>query len=134
VVLHDAGRTHVRLIGVLPELAERAPMAEKVPALVQLNLDGLQPMVVGGRERLLIPQPVLLLHQLFDVLAHRCVEMSVGHESLPCGRSCRDREVCWALVRDPDATTHLVRRARPEPGPPRAWAPASRPSRDAGRG
>src|SRR4029078_336186 len=79
---HDASGTHLRLVRILPELAESASLAEQVPALVELDLDGLQAMVVGGGERLLAPEAVLLLHQILDVLADGGVEVRIAHERL----------------------------------------------------
>src|SRR5882672_4194815 len=39
VFLHDVGRAHVRLGGLVPGFAQRAPLAQQIPALVELDLD-----------------------------------------------------------------------------------------------
>jgi hypothetical protein len=56
-------------VGIEVRFAQRAPLAQKVPALVERDLDLLQPLPVGlaGVPRgLALPQLVLLSDELLD--------------------------------------------------------------------
>src|SRR5262245_10439016 len=46
VTLDDLGVAHVGRFGVLARFAERSPLSEQVPALVEADLDRLEPIVL----------------------------------------------------------------------------------------
>src|SRR5690348_16735988 len=47
VALDGAGVAHVRVVGVAARVAQRAALAEQIPAAVQLDLHRAQPLLVG---------------------------------------------------------------------------------------
>ena len=66
-------RADLRLVRVLAELAPGSPLPQQVPELVELYLDLLELRVVVGRHVAgfaLFEQPVLLVHELADVIQH----------------------------------------------------------------
>src|ERR1700730_11420637 len=46
VPLDDRGRTYLGLIRILAELAPRFPLAQQIPTLIELDLDGFQPYLI----------------------------------------------------------------------------------------
>src|ERR671932_2314137 len=71
VALHDLGIADVRRARVEARLAERAALAEQVPALVEADLDRLEPAVLGLAQaafRAALVELVLLGYELLDAL------------------------------------------------------------------
>src|SRR6266542_388548 len=69
VALHDRGIAHLGLIGVLACVAPCTALAQQVPALVELHLEGAQPLALQRREALAdvsLLQTMLLVDQPVD--------------------------------------------------------------------
>src|SRR5262245_36489233 len=79
VALDDVLRADVGLVGILAELAQRPTLAQQVPALVELDLDRVQSVLIGVRQHFLAVERVLLLHERFDVMANRQVNLFLVH-------------------------------------------------------
>jgi hypothetical protein len=63
VALHGFLVAKARFVGVLPEFPPGPPLAEQIPALIQHNLEALEPLAIGigrGAMRLPLEQLVLL--------------------------------------------------------------------------
>ena len=86
VALHLGLATHLRLVGIFPELSPGTALTKQVPALIEVPLDVGQagPLLVAQRRRLFAE--VVLLG---DEFAHAVQDASVVHCSLPLvgGRS-----------------------------------------------
>ena len=71
VALDLIGRTHLSLIGVLTGLAQCPALPEQVPALVELNFHGAQPLMFLGFVDLAVlhlgPELTLLGNELIDL-------------------------------------------------------------------
>src|SRR6476620_6323707 len=99
VALHDLGVTDLRGARVLTELAPGAALPQQVPALVQLDLDAPEPLVLllaadlAGPE--LRAQPVLLLDQPLDA----CLDVDVVGHPPTIAPGSLPREGCWARGR-----------------------------------
>jgi hypothetical protein len=79
-------RTHFRFVRIKPNIAQGAPLAQKVPALIQLYLDVREALPIGFEERLLLIQPVLLCDKALNMIEDRLIFDVILHESLlPCG-------------------------------------------------
>src|SRR6266702_739978 len=50
VALHDGGVADLGLVGVLAGVTAGATLPEQVPALVELHIDGAQPLCLGHRQ------------------------------------------------------------------------------------
>jgi hypothetical protein len=76
VTFDDVLSAHVGRLGIAAGLAKRTALAEEVPALIERDLERLEPptVVVGRRPgRLALPEVVLLLDELLDVVVDRSV-------------------------------------------------------------
>src|SRR5262249_43772178 len=81
-MLDDLRIAHLRSLGVAARLAQRAALAEQIPALVEPDLDRLQPaMLVVAKRRVggTRVQVVLLGHEFLDAV----VDAFVSHSYLP---------------------------------------------------
>jgi hypothetical protein len=68
VSLDDRRRTHLGLVRILAKLAPCVPLAQKIPALIELDLDLLEPHLIVIRQLALPVQVLLLMHKAFDLL------------------------------------------------------------------
>src|SRR5262245_38110898 len=81
VALDDLGVANVSRVRILPRLAERAPLAQKVPGLVERDADRLEPVVLARAQPALADARVELLlfaDQLFYAVVNLFV---VGHDA-----------------------------------------------------
>src|SRR5690348_9993220 len=86
VPLDDLGIAHARRVRVASRLAQRAPLAQEVPALVEPDLDRLEPPVLGLGQAAFgaaLVELVLLGDELLDAV----VDSLVFHSYLPDGTS-----------------------------------------------
>src|SRR5438552_8639941 len=79
VLFHDLGRSHVRLVRVAAGLSQRAALAQKIPALIELDLYGGKPARFGIVERCAVEQLVLFADELLNVAQDRCLVLFVCH-------------------------------------------------------
>src|SRR5262245_47757880 len=81
VALDDLGGADVSRFRVLARLAKRTPLPEEVPALVEADLDRLEPVVLVRVEPTLadaVVEVVLLGDELLDLLMDLCVIHAVS--------------------------------------------------------
>jgi hypothetical protein len=78
----------VRTLGIAARFPQGPPLPQEIPALVELDLEAAEALVLGVGERRLLAQPVLLPDQLLDVCEH-----------LPLGLALRRRFVHDARLR-----------------------------------
>src|SRR6185295_17995899 len=84
VFLDDVRRPHARRVRIAPGYARRAALPQQIPALVELDLDRLQALLLLVRQRLLAKQLVLFGDEAFDVsedltvVFHACLSRSRG--------------------------------------------------------
>src|SRR4051794_19922564 len=86
VVLDGLRRPDAGRVVVVARLAQGAPLPEQVPALVERDLECLQPLTVGvarGSVRLAPPEVVLLLDELLDGAVDPCVVHRSSFGSVP---------------------------------------------------
>jgi len=60
VFLHDLGRAQVRFVWIVPRLSEGSTLAQKIPALIQLDIEFLQTLAIGICQRPLPIQAMFL--------------------------------------------------------------------------
>lgn len=130
VLLHDVRRPDSSLIRVFAELPERAALTQEIPALVQFDLNLLQPPMVGIGQGLLAVEPMFFFDKMFDVFAHGLVEVFVGHRqsALTKGTSttCSERnQACFSLPRTTSETRRSFVPSSPEAAACRAIERAS---------
>lgn len=102
-MLHRLDGAHGRSVGVLVELATRAPLTQQIPALIECDLDALDPCaLLGAQRRLTMPgaQRVLFLHQGVDLRE----DLFVIHVCAPA-----------AAVAVHDSVAVVISRTRPVP-------------------
>src|SRR5262249_46374305 len=86
VVLDDVGRPHLRLVRILAELAQRPPLPQQIPALIELDADRLEPRAPLIVELVLTAEGMLLVHELLDRPQNSFVgRVFVRHGFLPSG-------------------------------------------------
>src|SRR5215207_9748569 len=89
VALHDLGRAHLGLVGIVAHLATGPPLAEQIPALVERHLDVAQPrrrVRFGALITQAALELVLLVDQRTDPLDHICVVHASLRRLGPSGR------------------------------------------------
>jgi hypothetical protein len=82
VFLDDRGWADVRLIRILPGVAQRAPLSEQIPALIELDLDRLEAHLPVVIEVGLPVQRLFFVDEVFDVPQHAGVSL-VSHDGSP---------------------------------------------------
>jgi hypothetical protein len=64
----DNGRgPHARVVRILAELASCTPLAQEIPALIELDLNLFEPHLIVIRQLALPVQVLLLMHEAFDL-------------------------------------------------------------------
>src|SRR5260221_14766846 len=76
------GRSDVRLGRIAAGFAQRAPLAQQVPALIQLRLQVRQALAFAVGKRLLFKEAVLFGSKALDMGQNRCVFSLVFHARL----------------------------------------------------
>src|SRR2546426_12697154 len=69
----------MRLGRIAAGFAQGAPLAQKIPALIQLDLDLCQALALVRSELALLEQPVLFGHQLLDMSEYRHILSLLFH-------------------------------------------------------
>lgn len=90
IILDNLRRAHFRFVRILPDVTKSASLAQKVPALVQFDLDLGQPLPIGFAQRSRFVQSMLLCDQALDMIEDRLIFDVILHESLlehGCDRS-----------------------------------------------
>src|SRR5689334_17615647 len=68
VLLDDLRRTHPRLIRIITEFAQRPPLAQQIPVLIQLHLEALQAIGLGPAQRFLRVERLLFVDEGADMV------------------------------------------------------------------
>ena len=79
VPLDDRGRTYLGLIRILAELAPRFPLAQQIPTLIELDLDGFQPYLIVIGQFALPVKMLLLVNKTFDLLQDGVIGRRFSH-------------------------------------------------------
>src|SRR5262245_12387568 len=87
VVLDDLRGPDLRLVRILAEFAQRAPLPQEIPTLVELDAHRSKPRLVAGVLRPGRVESVLLVHELLDRREHLLVRRVFRHGSPPKGGS-----------------------------------------------
>jgi hypothetical protein len=82
VILDDLRGADLRVVRVEPDVAKSAPLSQKVPALIQFDLELGEPLPIGLRKRRFLVQPVFLRNQLLNVVEDRLILGMILHTSL----------------------------------------------------
>jgi hypothetical protein len=94
----------LRFVRVTPDVAKGTPLAQEVPALIQFDLDFLEPLTIGLGECPLLVQSVFLGDKVLNVIEDRLIFDLILHESLlPHG--C-DRNGQALMVRPPETVVN----------------------------
>lgn len=91
VIFDNFRRAHFCVVRILPELAQGAALAQKIPALVQFDLQFSETFLVVNAEFSFTVQLFFLANQSVDVVQNRIIFLFGGHVSpLPPGGLTRD--------------------------------------------
>jgi hypothetical protein len=82
IILDDLRGANFRFIGVKPDIAKGASLAQEVPALIQFDLDFLEPLTVGFGEYPLPVQSVFLCDKALNMIEDRLILDWILHEGL----------------------------------------------------
>jgi hypothetical protein len=82
IILDDLRRANLRVVRVKPDIAKSTSLTQEVPALVQFDLDFLEPLTIGLGECLLLVQSVFLCDKVLNVIEDRLIFDLILHESL----------------------------------------------------
>ena len=64
---------------LVSRFAKRPALAQEIPALIEFDLDGRQPIAFGGVERPLFKKPVLFGDEVLNVFQYRSIVSLVCH-------------------------------------------------------
>jgi hypothetical protein len=73
VILDDLRWTDVRLVRITPGVAQRAALAQEIPALIQFDFNVRQPIAIGICERPLPIEMMLFCNEPLDMIKHGLV-------------------------------------------------------------
>jgi hypothetical protein len=104
IIFDDFRRANFRFVRIKPEVAKGTSLAQEVPALVQLDLDFLEPTTIGLRESPLQVQSVFLFDKVLNVIENRLIFDLILHESLLL-RGC-DRNGHNFMLRPPETVVN----------------------------
>ena len=82
IILDDLRRANLRGVRVKPDIAKSTSLTQEVPALVQFDLDFLEPLTIGLGESPLLVQSVFLCDKVLNVIKDRLIFDLTLHESL----------------------------------------------------
>lgn len=82
IILDDLRRANFRVVRVKPDVAKSTSLAQEVPALVQFDLDFLEPLTIGLGEFPLLVQSVFLCDKILNMIEDRLILDLILHESL----------------------------------------------------
>ena len=85
IILDDLRRANFRFVRVKPDVAKGTSLAQKVPALIQFNLDLHEPLPIGFGVCPLLVQSVLLFDQALNMIEDRLIFGLILHERLLLG-------------------------------------------------
>ena len=85
IILDDLRRANFRFVRVKPDVAKGTSLAQKIPALIQFDLDLPEPLTIGFVECPLLVQSVFFCDQVLNVFEDGLILGVILHHSfLPC--------------------------------------------------
>lgn len=84
IILNDLRRTNFRLVRVIPDIAQGTSLTQEVPALIQFDLDFLEPLTIGFGKFPLLVQLVFLCDKALNMIEDRLI--LIIHEKSPPSR------------------------------------------------
>lgn len=97
IILDDFRRANFRLVRIKPDVAKGTSLAQKIPALIQLDPDLREPFPISFGMRLEPVQSMLFLDQTLNVIEDRLIFDLILHENLL--EHGYDRNQCVSIVR-----------------------------------
>ena len=82
IILDDLRRPNLRVVRVKPDVAKGTSLAQEVPALIQFDLDFLEPLTIGLGKCPLLVQSVFLFDKVLNMIEDRLILDLIFHESL----------------------------------------------------
>lgn len=82
VVFDDLRRAHLRVVRVESNVAKSTPLSQKVPALIQFDLDLREPLPIRLRKRPFLVQSVFLRNTLLNIVEDGLILGMILHRSL----------------------------------------------------
>src|SRR3954467_15475437 len=79
VLLHHVRIARMRLRRIAAELAQRAALAQQIPALIELGLHLREALAFLGRELATLEQAVLFADEVLDMREYGCVLFRLDH-------------------------------------------------------
>ena len=73
IILNNLWRANFRVVRVKADLTESASLAQEVPALIELNLDLLEPLAIGFGVCPLLVQSVFLSDKALNIIEDRLI-------------------------------------------------------------
>ena len=82
IILDDLRGANFRFIGVKSDIAKGAALAQKVPALIQFDLDLREPLTIGLGKFSMLVQSLFLCDKALNIIEDRLIPDLILHESL----------------------------------------------------
>jgi hypothetical protein len=114
IILDDLRWANLRVVRVKPDIAKGTSLTQEVPALVQFDLDFLEPLTIGLGECPLLVQSVFLCDKVLNVIEDRLIFDLILHESL-LSHGC-DRNGQALMVRPPETAVNRCSDQHDDPG------------------
>jgi hypothetical protein len=73
VLLNDLGWPKLRIARIATEFFKGTALAQQIPILIKLDLDFLEPLLIGIRWRVMLIKALLFRHQFPNVVEHRSI-------------------------------------------------------------
>ena len=98
IILDDLRRANFRFVRIKPDVAKGTSLAQKVPALIQFDLNLHEPFTIGLVEWPLLIQSVFLCDKVLNMIEDWLISDLILHESL-LQRGCdRNRQVLFHVT------------------------------------
>jgi hypothetical protein len=82
VIFHNLARPDFRFVRVFTKLAQGSPLAQKIPALIQLDFEVSQALLITVLQFRLSVQVLFFFHQAIDVIQYGNIVLRIRHEQL----------------------------------------------------
>ena len=102
IILNDLRRANFRLVRVIPDIAQGTSLTQEVPALIQFDLEFLEPFTIGFGEFPLLVQLVFLCDKALNMVEDGLIV--ILHENL-LHRGC-DRNDSRFMLRPADTAVN----------------------------
>jgi hypothetical protein len=82
IILDDLRRANFRFVRVKSHVTKGTPLAQEVPALIQLDLELREPFTIEFEECPLLVQPVFLCDKVLNIVQDRQIVGMIFHKHL----------------------------------------------------